>query len=39
MRELQNVSNACEIVEFIAGVDSILGDSPTSWPAMAAESD
>ena len=39
MRELQFVSNACEIVEFIAAVDVILGDTPTSWSAMAAESD
>lgn len=39
MRELQFVSNACEIVEFIAAVDLILGDTPTSWSAMAAESD
>lgn len=39
MQELQIVSTVCEIVEFIAAVDVILGDSPTSWPAMAAVSD
>lgn len=39
MQELHIVSNVCEIVEFIAAVDVILGDLPTGWPAMAAASD
>lgn len=39
MRELEIVANACEIVEFIAAVDLIIGDSLTSWSAIAAESD
>jgi hypothetical protein len=38
MRELQIVSNACEIVEFIAAVNLILGDAPASWPAIVAAS-
>lgn len=39
MRELEILSDACELVEFIAAVDLILGDSPTSGPAMASASD
>ena len=38
MKELKIVSNASEIVVFNAAVDSIVGDTPTYWPAIVAAS-
>ncbi len=38
MKELKIISKACAIVEFNAAVDSIVGDTPTYWPAIVAAS-